>query len=178
MDVAKFVVLGALESIEEGSGYDIIMELEKKKITNWTEVKKGSIYYALKKLTKDKAVQEVIKTRTGLYPEKTIYKMTDYGKALFDDFQAEAFLGLYPKFYGFKLALKFNTRRSSKEIRQFGEKAIRAIDEQLDLMDTYLNSSAIPKSVRDFDRFFIEHERMVFEAEKKWIEQAINRFGK
>ena len=177
MDVAKFVVLGALESIEEGSGYDIIMELEKKKITNWTEVKKGSIYYALKKLTKDKAVQEVIKTRTGLYPEKTIYKMTDYGKALFDDFQAEAFLGLYPKFYGFKLALKFNTRRSSKEIRQFGEKAIRAIDEQLDLMDTYLNSSAILKSVRDFDRFFIEHERMVFEAERKWIELAIKRFG-
>jgi len=178
MDVAKFVVLGALESIEEGSGYDIIMELEKKKITNWTEVKKGSIYYALKKLTKDKAVQEVIKTRTGLYPEKTIYKMTDYGKAMFDDLQAEAFLGLYPKFYGFKLALKFNTRRSPKEIKEFGEKAIRAIDEQLDLMDTYLNSSAIPKSVRDFDRFFIEHERMVFEAERKWIELAIKRFGK
>ena len=178
MDVAKFLVLGALESIEEGSGYDIIMELEKKKITNWTEVKKGSIYYALKKLNGDKAVQEVIKTRTGLYPEKTIYKMTDHGKAIFDNFQAEAFLGLYPKFYGFKLALKFNRRRSPKEIKEFGQKAIRAIDEQLDLMDTYLNSSAIPKSVRDFDRFFIEHERMVFEAERKWIELAIKRFGK
>ena len=178
MDVAKFVVLGALESIKEGSGYDIIMELEKKKITNWTEVKKGSIYYALKNLNKDKAVQEVIKTRTGLYPEKTIYKMTDSGKAIFDNFQAEAFLGLYPKFYGFKLALKFNTRRSPKEIKQFGEKAIRAIDEQLDLMDMHLNSSAIPKSVKDFDRFFIEHEKMVFEAERKWIELAIKRFGK
>lgn len=178
MDVAKFVVLGALESIKEGSGYDIIMELEKKKISNWTEVKKGSIYYALKKLNKDEAVQEVIKTRTGLYPEKTIYKMTDYGKAIFDDFQAEAFLGLYPKFYGFKLALKFNTRRSTKEIKQFGEKAIRAIDEKLDLMDLHLNSSAIPKPVKEFDRFFIEHERMLFEAERKWIEQAIDRFGK
>ena len=34
MDVPKFVVLGALESIKEGSGYDIIMELERKKITS------------------------------------------------------------------------------------------------------------------------------------------------
>jgi len=178
MDAAKFVVLGALESIKEGSGYDIIVELEKKKISNWTEVKKGSIYYALKKLNKDRAVQEVIKTRNGLYPEKTIYKMTDYGKVIFDNFQAEAFLGLYPKFYGFKLALKFNTRRSRKEIKQFGEKAIRAIDEKLDLMDMYLNSSAIPKSVKDLDHFFIKHERMLFEAERKWIELAIKRFGK
>jgi DNA-binding PadR family transcriptional regulator len=37
MNVTKFVVLGALESIKEGSGYDIITELENKKISNWTE---------------------------------------------------------------------------------------------------------------------------------------------
>jgi hypothetical protein len=37
MNVTKFVVLGALESIKEGSGYDIITELENKKISNWTD---------------------------------------------------------------------------------------------------------------------------------------------
>ncbi len=177
MNVAKFVVLGSLELIGEGSGYDIITELEKKKISKWTEVKNGSIYHALKKLNQEKAVQEVTKLKNGLYPEKTIYRATDYGRSLFDKLQAEAFNGLYPKFYGFKLALKFNRRRSPKEIKEFGEKAIRMIENTLKGMEMYLNSPEIPKSQKEFDRFFIEHERLLFEAEKYWIQQVIIRFG-
>ena len=178
MNVTKFVVLGALEFIKEGSGYDIITELENKKISNWTEVKKGSIYHALKKLQAEEAIKEVTKMKTGLYPEKTIFKTTDRGKAIFDKYQAEAFIGLYPKFYGFKLALKFNIRRSPKEIKQFGEKAINTIDEKLELMDMYLNSPALTKSVKASDGFFIEHERILFKAEREWINMAIKRFGK
>jgi DNA-binding PadR family transcriptional regulator len=178
MNVTKFVVLGALESIKEGSGYDIITELENKKISNWTEVKKGSIYHALKILQAEEAIIEVSKMKTGLYPEKTIFKITNHGKSIFDKYQTEAFLGLYPKFYGFKLALKFNSRRSPKEIKQFGEKAIKTIDEKLNLMDMYLNSPALPKSVKESDGFFIEHERMLFKAERKWINMALRRFGK
>jgi DNA-binding PadR family transcriptional regulator len=178
MNVTKFVVLGALELIKKGSGYDIITELENKKISNWTEVKKGSIYHALKTLQAEDAIKEVTKMKTGLYPEKTIFKITDRGKSIFDKYQAEAFLGLYPKFYGFKLALKFNKRRSSEEIKQFGEKALHAINEKLDLMDMYLNSPALPKSVKESDGFFIEHERMLFKAEREWINMAIKRFGK
>ena len=177
MNVTKFVVLGALESINEGSGYDIITELENKKISNWTEVKKGSIYHALKTLQAEEAIIEVSKMKIGLYPEKTIFQITDHGKSIFDKYQAEAFLGLYPKFYGFKLALKFNTRRSPEEIKQFGKKAINAIDEKLGLMDMYLNSPALPKSVKKTDGFFIEHERMLFKAEREWINMAIRRFG-
>ena len=178
MNITKFVVLGALELIKEGSGYDIITELENKKISNWTEVKKGSIYHALKTLQAEDAIKEVIKMKTGLFPEKTIFKITDHGKSIFDKYQAEAFLGLYPKFYGFKLALKFNTRRSAEEIKQFGEKALHAINEKLDLMDMYLNSPTLPKSVKKTDGFFIEHERMLFKAEREWINMAIKWFGK
>jgi DNA-binding PadR family transcriptional regulator len=178
MNVTKFVVLGALESIKEGSDYDIITELENKKISNWTEVKKGSIYHALKTLQAEEAIIEVSKMKTGLYPEKTIFKITNRGKSLFDKYQTEAFLGLYPKFYGFKLALKFNSRRSPEEIKQFGEKAINAIDEKLNLMDMYLNSPALPKSVKESDGFFIEHERMLFKAEREWINMARRRLGK
>lgn len=178
MNITKFVVLGALESIKEGSGYDIITELENKKISNWTEVKKGSIYHALKTLQAEKAIIEVIKMKTGLYPEKTIFKITTRGRSVFDKYQAEAFLGLYPKFYGFKLALKFNSRRSPKEIKQFGKMAINAIDEKLSQMDKYVNSPALPKSAKESDGFFIEHERMLFKAEREWINMALRRFGK
>ena len=178
MNVAKFVVLGALESIEQGSGYDIVRELDVKKISNWTEVKKGSIYHALKKLNTENAVEEVTRIKQGLYPSKTIFKATDYGREIFDRLQEEAFLGLYPKFYGFKLALKFNKRRSPEEIGKYGERAIAVINQKIDLMDQYLESPTIPESLKTKDQFFIEHERMLFIAERDWIKQAIDRFGK
>jgi hypothetical protein len=38
--------------------------------------------------------------------------------------QAQAFLGLYPDYFGFKLALKFNVRRSAEEIADFADQAI------------------------------------------------------
>ena len=52
MNISKFVVLGTLDQLKTGSGYDIIRELDKKMISHWTNVKKGSIYHALKSLAK------------------------------------------------------------------------------------------------------------------------------
>ena len=48
MNIAKFVVLGTLDQYSPASGYDVIRELDKKMISRWTNVKKGSIYHALK----------------------------------------------------------------------------------------------------------------------------------
>ena len=177
MNLAKFLVLGALENIIEGSGYDIMMELENKKIDKWTEIKKGSIYHALKKLTEEEAVVEIEKIKNGLYPEKTIYKITNYGMSVFDTLQETAFKGLYPKFYGFKLALKFNKRKSAVEIKNFGEKAIEEINNTLVLMDMYIASGIKSGLIKKHDPFFMEHERMLFDAEKKWLKKAIKIFG-
>ncbi len=116
MNIAKMVVLGALENLGRCSGYDIIHELNKKKIDRWTDIKKGSIYHALRQLKKEEAISEVEQIRVGRYPHKTIFQITAKGKEVFDSLQEQAFLGLFPHFYGFKIALKFNTRRSAKEV--------------------------------------------------------------
>lgn len=173
MNLAKLVVLGALESLGQGSGYDIIQELNRKKIDRWTDIKKGSIYHALRQLEKEGAIVEVERTRVGRYPDKTIFQVTDEGRELFDRMQEEAFLGLFPHFYGFKIALKFNTRRSAGEIREFAERAIAAIDRQFEAMDEYLDSLDKDSMLYRTDSFFIKHERMVFGAEREWILDAV-----
>jgi DNA-binding PadR family transcriptional regulator len=174
VNIAKLVVLGALENLGQGSGYDIIRELDRKKIDRWTSVKKGSIYHALRELRKDGSIQEVEKTREGRYPDKTIFRVTARGKDTFDSLQEQAFLGLFPNFHGFKIALKFNTRRSPEEIEGFAERAIENIDRQFQAMDDHLDS--LDKTSKQYrtDRFFIEHERMLFMAEKEWIKNAVD----
>ncbi|MHA2370706.1 MAG: PadR family transcriptional regulator, partial [Candidatus Hodarchaeales archaeon] len=165
MNIAKMVALGALENLGRGSGYDIIQELSRKKIDRWTDIKKGSIYHALRQLKKEGAISEVERTRVGRYPNKTIFQITTKGKALFDSLQEEAFLGLFPHFYGFKIALKFNTRRSAEEIKQFAERAIAVIDQQFKAMDNHLNSLDKSSKLYKTDSFFIKHEKMLFGAE-------------
>lgn len=177
MNIAKMVVLGALENLDRGSGYDIIQELNRKKIDRWTDIKKGSIYHALRQLKKEGAIIEVEQTRVGRYPDKTIFKVTTKGEELFDGLQEQAFLGLFPNFHGFKIALKFNTRRSAEDIERFAERAIEVIDQQFKAMDAHLDSLDRTSKLYKTDRFFIEHERMLFGAEKEWILDAVKNLS-
>ena len=175
MNISKFVVLGTLDIIGIASGYDILRELERKMITRWTNVKKGSIYNALKSLRKDGGIREVERVKKGAFPTMTLYEITDSGRNAFDKMQEEAFLGIYPLFLGFKLALKFNKRRTNDEIRIYAEKAIAAIDGMLKGMDAYLNTLPNKSHQREYDGFFIEHDRMLYLEEKRWIGMAVER---
>ncbi len=175
MNISKFVVLGTLDRLGSGSGYDIIRELDRKMISRWTNVKKGSIYNALKTLAKGGEIREVTKVKKGLFPTMTIYQITDLGRKLFDKLQEEAFLGIFPLFLGFKLGLKFNLRKSTEEICRHAEKAIEIIDSTIAGMDTYLASLPDSDPRKDPDEFFIEHDKMLFREEKKWIEMAVKR---
>jgi DNA-binding PadR family transcriptional regulator len=172
MNIAKFVVLGTLDQHSPASGYDVIRELDKKMISRWTNVKKGSIYHALKILNRNGQIRETKRLKQGLYPTSTLYEITDKGRDEFDRMQAKAFSGLYPHYYGFKLALKFNVRRSAAEIAVYAEKAIQNIDAIFTAMDAYINSLAESDPRSKYDVFFIEHDRMLLRAEKKWIQMA------
>jgi DNA-binding PadR family transcriptional regulator len=178
MNISKFVVLGILDRISPASGYDIICELDRKMISNWTNVKKGSIYHALKILNNSGMIKETERLKQGLYPTSTLYKITDAGRAEFDKMQADAFLGLYPYYFGFKLALKFNVRRSADEIAAFAEKAIQIIDNTFAGMDAYLGALDASDPRMLSDPFFIEHDKMLLRQERQWIQMAAERAGK
>nr|WP_173812979.1 PadR family transcriptional regulator [Dendrosporobacter quercicolus]NSL49347.1 PadR family transcriptional regulator [Dendrosporobacter quercicolus DSM 1736]SDM26677.1 transcriptional regulator, PadR family [Dendrosporobacter quercicolus] len=170
MQLAKMVALGALEALGTASGYDIFQFLAVNQIDKWTDIQKPSIYYALRQLEKERAVEGISRLREGKYPEKVMYRLTTKGVELFDRLQEKAFLGIYPRFYGFKLALKFNIRRSAAEIEVLANRAVTAIDRQLAMMEKYL--SGLPAGERERNAFFIEHDRRLFTAERQWILEA------
>lgn len=174
MNVSKFLVLGTLGLKGESSGYDVVQYLRESRVERWTDVKIGSIYYAVGKLQENGDIEEVRKERKGKQPEKTIYRITPEGEERFKLLQEEAFHGLYPHFYGFKLALKFNVHRSPEEIEAFAEEAVDRINQQLEAMDSYLDSLSDSERHRR-DAFFIEHDRRLFKEERAWIRDAVDR---
>lgn len=175
MNISRFVVLGTLDDLEKASGYDIVRYLEKKMIRRWTNVKKGSIYNALKTLAKEGDVRKVDRVKKGLFPTMTLFEITDKGRKSFDTMQEEAFLGIFPLYIGFKLALKFNKRRTPDEIKGFAAKAMDVIDQNLQGMDAYLKTLPEGSALKASDAFFIEHDRMLFTAEKRWIQMVVEK---
>ncbi|MGF1470370.1 MAG: PadR family transcriptional regulator [Rubrobacteraceae bacterium] len=175
MNVAQLVVLGALEQLGRAGGYDIVQELDRKMVHKWLDLKPGSIYHALRQLEKENAIEPVEQTREGRYPTKTLFEITAEGRERFDRLQEEAFLGVFPHFYGFKIALKFNTRRSAAEIERLANRAVEAIDAHLGAMDAYLETLDPESPRREEDAFFIEHDRRLYEVERAWILEAAQR---
>lgn len=175
MNLSKFLVLGALDILGEGSGYDIINELERKQIDKWTDFKLGSIYFAIKQLKKEDMIQEIRQEQDGAFPVKSIYTITAEGQKGFDKMQEEAFNGLFPYFFGFKIALKFNIRRSNKEIIKFARQAIKRIDENLRGMALYLESIREDVVQYEYDEFFVRHDVYLYKQEKLWLQEVIDR---
>ncbi|THB64733.1 MAG: PadR family transcriptional regulator [Desulfovibrio sp.] len=176
MNIAKFVVLGTVDRLGVASGYDVVSSLDKKMISHWTDVKKGSIYHALKSLEKCGDIVTVAREKQGLYPTKTLYQITDKGRETFDAMQAEAFMGLFPYYFGFKIALKFNIRRSNKEIREFAQKAMDRINLEMSGRNAYLASLSPTDPRARTDGFFIEHDLMLFREEKHWISMVLDKY--
>jgi DNA-binding PadR family transcriptional regulator len=173
MQLAKMVVLGSLEILGTASGYDVYQYLDKNQIDRWTDIQKPSIYNALRQLEKEQTIEQVNVIKSGKYPEKTTYQICEKGKLLFDTLQEEAFLGIYPRFFGFKVALKFNRRRSAEEINNFANRAISIIDEILEAMDKHIESLPDHSEEQTRDKFFIEHDRRLFMTERQWILEAL-----
>lgn len=172
MNVTKLVVLGSLEQLGGGSAYDIVQHLASKMIQKWVDVKTGSVYYTIKQLVEDGSIREVSRIQEYNYPPKVIYEITDAGRQMFDSLQDHAFKGLYPDFFGFKLALKFNSRRTNAEIAHYAQQAVATIERILAEMDAYLSTLDPNSEQYAFDTFFIEHDRRLFRAEREWIEEA------
>lgn len=171
------MVLGALEILGEGSGYDVLGELERKQIDKWTDIKLGSIYFAVKQLKKEAMITEVRQEQEGAFPVKSIYKVTSKGQRYFDTLQEEAFDGLYPYFYGFKAALKLNVRRSGAEIVQYARQAILKIEKILLEYKLYLESVRQDAARYENDAFFMRHDILLYKQERLWLQEVIDLYS-
>jgi DNA-binding PadR family transcriptional regulator len=179
MNITKLTILGILEQCGAASGYDIIQEIDNRHITHWTDIKSGALYHSISTLHKDGYINEVEKIKEGSRPEKTVYDVTEKGKIFFDEMQAESFMGLFPHFYGFNLALCCNERKTPEEIKESAAKALQRIDEILGFLTIdHYNFEHLPAGcdLKHFKKRIQHHFNQQiyhYQAEKKWLEEVI-----
>ncbi|MBO0839327.1 MAG: PadR family transcriptional regulator [Sciscionella sp.] len=79
MSAIRILVLGVVRSHGQTHGYQVRRDLVSWSADKWANIKPGSIYHALKQLTKEKLLEQV-ETEPGAGPERTIYRLTEDGE--------------------------------------------------------------------------------------------------
>lgn len=74
------LVLGVVRMFQPVHGYDVRRELVSWHVEEWGSVAPGSIYSALKTLTKEGMVETAGTNQVGGKPERTLYKITPRGE--------------------------------------------------------------------------------------------------
>ena len=85
MSSTRLLVLGVVRIFQPVHGYDVRRELLSWRVDQWANVAPGSIYNALKSMTRDALLEIVGTDQVGGRPERTTYRLTNEGE---NEFQA------------------------------------------------------------------------------------------
>ena len=85
----RLLVLGVVRLFQPVHGYDVRRELVSWQAEEWANVAPGSIYNALKSMTRDGLLEVVGTRQVGSRPERTSYKLTARGEQEFAELLRE-----------------------------------------------------------------------------------------
>jgi DNA-binding PadR family transcriptional regulator len=85
MSTTRMLVLGVVRLFQPVHGYDVRRELVSWHVDEWASLATGSIYNALKSLTKEGLIAVVGTDQVGGRPERTTYELTARGEQELDE---------------------------------------------------------------------------------------------
>lgn len=165
----RLVILGIL-SQKPLHGYEI-KHIISEHMGDWTDIKFGSIYFALSKLAEAGDVAVVEENRSGKRPAKTVYRITPKGESEFIRLLKQLWNEVRQTIYPFDIAIFFMNYLTQDEVVKYLKKRIEAIEEKLIFLNEHKkehqkNAHIPPQAIA-----IINHSLLHLEAELKWVQQ-------
>ncbi|REE67672.1 PadR family transcriptional regulator [Paenibacillus taihuensis] len=169
----RLLILGLLMECERHP-YDIRQTI---KYRNWNEcfkLRDGSLYYAVDQLHKDGLIEaaEVVSVPGDNRPDKTIYRITEAGKASFQDLlHAEFKQNSYPQHPLF-LTMPFIRHGDPVKVEALIVKQLADCEARIERMIAVLQlkEGVIPRGSELMIRGFIQFG----ETEKQWLTEVLD----
>lgn len=172
MSMVRLLVLGVLELKGPSHGYALQRELQAWNIEAWTKVKPGSIYHALKQLTKENKLSELGTESSTEGPGRTLYQLTDSGQTEFRQLLEQSFLSTEQAELAVAVALmQCLPRNRVLELLQTQVQQLQAYQTGLNqLQPGFTDPSAAPHTP-DLLALWSSH----LQVSQNWTEQLITR---
>ncbi|MQA07410.1 MAG: PadR family transcriptional regulator [Pseudonocardiaceae bacterium] len=136
------------------------------------EIKWGSFYTVVQNLAKHGFMEAVDSTREGARPERTVYRITDAGRAELVDWVRELVSTPQPEHPRFKAGLSVIAALSPEETETLLRQRLDAVERA----NAALRES-LARHARDVPRLFLiedEYELAVRDAEESWIRALLD----
>jgi len=111
----RLLVLGVVKLFQPVHGYEVRRELISWRAQEWASVQPGSIYNALKTLTRDGLLEVASTDQVGGRPERTTYRLTSAGQEEFQTLLREEWWAVRPPIDPLMAAVSFLNEVSRAE---------------------------------------------------------------
>jgi DNA-binding PadR family transcriptional regulator len=164
-------------------GYEVRQQMKETAMEYWVDVPQGSVYPALQRMAADGFLEVVEVTQDGKRPTKTIYRITDEGRAEHLRLLRNAWVD--PALSGFPVdvALFFVWFLPEEEIAMLLAERIDRIDQRL--MNVALarqhNKAAaqifddLPEPYMEMIFDLLEHSEVTLNTEREWAKRILDR---
>jgi DNA-binding PadR family transcriptional regulator len=157
--------------------YEMRQKMKERHMLHYIKMQEGSLYYAINQLTKSGDVEPVKTEKEGGRPDRTVYKITESGKALFQDMLVDQLAGKAAMFHPMYAALPFAWNGDQERIHKVLLEKLKEQRERVKTMEqVYLEHiQTVPRSVLHMMKGQWEHAIVELRWLERLAEDADNR---
>ncbi len=170
MSHIKLVLLGVL-GMKPMHGYEIKHIIEDH-MGDWTDIKFGSIYFALSKLEEEQFVEIAEEGREGNRPSRTVYRITEKGRKAYFKLLRQLWTSNQRTLYPLDIGLFFIGSVPKQEAACYIEERIKKTDESLAYLLLHGKQMEMDPQIPAQARAIVNHSLRHMEAERSWLAEV------
>jgi DNA-binding PadR family transcriptional regulator len=176
MNSTRLFVLGALARGGPMHGHQIRRAAQVDRTELWTDIKPGSLYGALHRMAAEGVIEAVRTERTGNLPARTVYAITDDGRAELAAHRDEALIDTRLRPDPVDLALQYTQELAEEELQDVVRARRQAIAAQLASWERLLQTAR--PYLKGLEPITFEHTLLRLRAELDWHDRLIGELPK
>ena len=169
MTDAHVVILGLLRD-KPLYGYEIKQIIEEH-MGDWTDIKFGSIYFALSRLNEEGAVEVAEEVYDSARPARRVYRITDKGRKMFDRLLRQLWTERRRTLYPLDIAVFFLDSLTAEEAHRYISGCVAECEEALARLTAHEEEQFQNHDIPDQGRYIFEHSKIHLEAELNWLKK-------
>jgi len=170
MSNIKLVLLGVL-CIKPMHGYEIKHIIEDH-MGDWTDIKFGSIYFALSKLAEEQFVEIAEEGREGNRPSRTVYRITEKGRQEYIMLLRQLWTSDDKTLYALDIGLFFIGSLPKQEALRYLKERMKKTDDSLVYLRQHGEQMEQNPDIPAQARAIVNHSLRHMAAERSWLAEV------
>jgi DNA-binding PadR family transcriptional regulator len=169
----RLVILGLLRE-RPLYGYEI-KQIVEEHMGDWTNIAFGSIYFALRKLSEEGFIEQVAVEQEGSRPSRTIYQITDAGRAEFLHLLRTVWREVERHYHAIDIGLAFMEALPVEEVKNYLRERIGQLEGILDHIGQHRAEQMAREEVPAVAAAVFDHGLALFQAELAWTRDLLEK---